>query len=55
MRASEHAARHLLALPSWKQEELDRQARDTNYVHVHDFTMRWKQEQAHARDIEEQG
>jgi hypothetical protein len=55
MNSRDHAIRHLLAKPSWEQEMLEQQAHDTNYVHVHDFTMRWRrqQEREHAQVIEE--
>jgi len=46
MTASQHAERHLLALPSWLREQLEQQVSDTTYVHAHDFTMRWREKQA---------
>jgi hypothetical protein len=57
VKSADHAARHLLALPSWKQEELERNWHDTTFDAAHDFTMRWRrqQERNHAREIQEQG
>jgi hypothetical protein len=57
MKASEHAARHLLALPSWKQEQLESEWHDTGFDAAHDHTMRWRarQEANHAQELQEQG
>jgi hypothetical protein len=53
MTSRDHANRHLLALPSWKQEQLELEANDTHFDAGHDFTMRWGRQMAeHARDIE---
>ena len=56
MRATEYARRHLLAMPSWQREELERQARDPFYVHVTDFQKRWRERQEieHSKQLSEQ-
>jgi hypothetical protein len=57
MNSRDHANRHLLALPSWKQEQLEREANDTTFNAAHNFTLAWRdrQEAEHATDIKEQG
>lgn len=40
--ARSHAERMLAALPKEERDRLNRQAFDNRYVHVHDFTLRWK-------------
>jgi hypothetical protein len=54
MTSRDHANRHLLELPSWKQEQLQREANDPHFDAGHDFTMTWRdrQEAEHARDLE---
>ena len=56
MTSREHAARHLLALPSWKQEQLESERHDTRFDAAHDFRMRWRarQEANHAIELQEQ-
>jgi hypothetical protein len=57
MNSRDHANRHLLALPSWKQEQREREFNDPHFDAGHDFTMTWRdrQEAEHATDIKEQG
>jgi hypothetical protein len=57
MTSRDHAARHLLALPSWKQEQLESEWHDTSFDAAHDFRMRWRarQEANHAIELQEQG
>jgi hypothetical protein len=53
MNSREHANRHLLALPSWKQEQLEREANDPHFDAGHDFKMRWRrhQERKHQEEL----
>jgi hypothetical protein len=54
MKSTTCAARHLLALPSWKQEQLEREANDTTFNAAHNFTLAWRdrQEANHAIELE---
>jgi hypothetical protein len=55
MKSREHASRHLLALPSWKQEQLEREFNDPHFDAGHDHTMRWRARQMANHAIELEG
>jgi hypothetical protein len=55
MNSREHANRHLLALPSWKQEQREREFNDPHFDAGHDIKMRWirdRQEAERATELE---
>jgi hypothetical protein len=52
MTSREHAARHLLALPSWRQEQLESEWHDTSFDAAHDFRMRWRRQQEIKHQIQ---